>query len=126
LVFEAWSKPEHLTRWWAPDHFTTRVREMEFRAGGPFLFDFRGPDGKNYPFDGSYVEVVAPERIVFQGNIHDVPGQNVFTTVTFSEHAGKTHLTVHQLYSFESDATRGAPIGWSQTLDHLAEYVAKV
>jgi hypothetical protein len=43
--------------------------------------------------------------------------------VTFAEHEGKAKLTVHQAYAFESDATRGAPIDWSQTLDHHAEYV---
>jgi uncharacterized protein YndB with AHSA1/START domain len=86
----------------------------------------RGPNGENYPFDGTYVEIVEPERIVFQGNIHDVPGQDVLTTVTFAEHQGKTKLTVHQVYAMESYATRGAPEGWSQTLDHLAEFVAQL
>jgi hypothetical protein len=54
-----------------------------------------------------------------------VPGQIVFTRVTFAEHEGQTKLTVHQTYTFESDATRGASIGWNQTLDHLAEFVAR-
>src|SRR5579863_5315163 len=123
LVFNAWSKPEHLTRWFRPKGFTVPTCEMDFRAGGIFRFVLRGPDGKDYPFDGEYVEIIEPERIVFRGNIHDVPGQDVMTTVTFVEHEGKTKLTVHQTYTFESDATRGAPIGWSQTLDHLAEFL---
>lgn len=125
LVFRAWSKPEHFKRWWAPTGFTVPVCEMDFRSGGVLRFVFRGPDGKDYPFDGSYVEIVEPERIVFEGDIHDVPGQNVFTIVTFTAQGSKTRLTVLQTYSFESDATRGAAIGWSQTLDHLAEFVAK-
>jgi uncharacterized protein YndB with AHSA1/START domain len=98
---------------------------MDVRPGGVFRFDMRGPDGKDYPFDGAYVEIVEPARIVFRGNIHDVPGQDVLTTVTLAEHEGKMKLTVHQVYAMESDATRGAPVGWSQTLDRLAEYVAK-
>jgi uncharacterized protein YndB with AHSA1/START domain len=126
LVFKAWTKPEYLTRWWGPNGFTVPVCELEFRAGGVLRFVFRGPDGKDYPFDGAYVEIVEPERIVFRGNIHDVPGQDVVTTVTFAEHEGKTKLTVNQIYSFESDATRGASVGWSQTLDHLAKYVAEI
>ena len=52
-----------------------------------------------------------------------MPDQDVVTTVTFVEHEGKTKLNVHQTYTFESDATRGAPIGWSQTLDHLEEFL---
>jgi uncharacterized protein YndB with AHSA1/START domain len=126
LVFRAWSKPEHLTRWFGPNGCTVPVCEMDFRTGGLFRIVMRGPNGENYPFDGTYVEIVEPERIVFQGNIHDVPGQDVLTTVTFAEHQGKTKLTVHQVYAMESYATRGAPEGWSQTLDHLAEFVAQL
>ena len=125
LVFKAWTKPEHLTRWFMPKGCTLPKCEMDFRSGGVFRFVICGEDGKDYPFTGEFVEIVEPSRIVFKGNIHDVPGQNVFTTVTFAEFEGKTKLTVHQTYTFESDATRGAPIGWSQTLDHLAEFVAK-
>lgn len=124
LVFRAWSSAEHISRWFGPNEFTMPSCELDFRAGGVFRFVFRGPDGKDYPFDGSFVEVVPPARIVFQGNIHDVPGQDVMTTVTFEERDGKTEVTVHQTYAMESDATRGAAIGWSQTLDHLAEFVA--
>ncbi len=124
LVFKAWTKPEYLTRWFKPKGCTLPKCEMDFRAGGAFRFVIRGEDGKDYPFNGEYVEIVEPSRIVFKGNIHDVPGQDVLTTVTFAEQEGKTKLTVHQTYAIESDATRGAPTGWSQTLDHLAEFVA--
>jgi uncharacterized protein YndB with AHSA1/START domain len=125
IVFKAWTKPEHLTRWFMPKGCSLPICEMDFRAGGVFRFVIRGEDGKDYPFNGEYVEIVEPSRIVFKGNIHDVPGQDVLTTVTFAEQEGKTKLVVHQTYSFKSDATRGAPEGWSQTLDHLAAYVAK-
>lgn len=125
LVFKAWTKPEYLRRWWGPEGFTVPVCEMDFRAGGVFRFIFRGPDGNDFPFHGSFVEIVTPEKIVFQGNIHDVPGQDVFTIVTFAEDGGKTKLTVRQTYAFESDATRGASVGWSQTLDHLDQFVAQ-
>jgi uncharacterized protein YndB with AHSA1/START domain len=81
LVFEAWTKPEHLALWWGPKGFTLPVCEMEFRAGGRFRLVMRGPDGKDYPFQGAYLEIVEPERIVFQGTIHDDPGHKVWTTV---------------------------------------------
>jgi uncharacterized protein YndB with AHSA1/START domain len=126
LVFEAWSKPEHKAEWWGPRGFTLPICEMEFRPGGNFRFVMRGPDGKDYPFEGTYLEIVEPERIVFQGIIHDEPGHQVWTTVTFADHEGKTKLTVRQTYSFESEATRGAPEGWRQTLDRFGEYLARV
>jgi uncharacterized protein YndB with AHSA1/START domain len=125
LVFEAWTKPEHLTLWWGPKGFTLPICEMEFRAGGRFRLVMRGPDGKDYPFQGAYLEIVEPERIVFQGTIHDDPGHKVWTTVTFVEDEGKTKVTVYQTYSFVSDATHGAPEGWRQTLDRLKEYLER-
>ena len=125
LVFEAWTKPEYLARWFGPKDFTMPICEMDFRPGGAFRFVLRGPDGKDYPFDGMYLEIAEPERIVFKGTIHDEPGHEVWTTVTFFEEQSKTKLVVHQTYSFESDATRGAPEGWKQTLDRLTEYLAK-
>lgn len=123
IVFEAWTKPEHLARWWGPKGFTLPVCEMDFRAGGKFHFVMRGPDGKDYPFQGAYLEIVEPERIVFQGTIHDDPGHKVWTTVTLAEQEDKTKLTLNQTYSFVSDATRGAPEGWRQTLDRLKEHL---
>ena len=50
-------------------------------------------------------------------------GLEVRTTVLFSERDGKTTLDVHQVYSHEDDAVKGAPQGWKLTLDQLAEHV---
>jgi uncharacterized protein YndB with AHSA1/START domain len=123
LVFEAWSKPEHLAQWLPPRGFTMPKCNMTFRPGGTFDHAFRGPDGADYPFDGAYREIVEPARIVWAGTIHG--GVEVVTTATFEEHDGKTTLTVHQVFSHETDATRGAPIGWGQSLDKLGELLAR-
>jgi len=125
LVFQSWTNPKHMVQWWGPRGFTLATCETEVRVGGRFRLVMRGPDGKDYPFQGAYLEIVEPERIVFQGTIHDEPGHQVWTTVTFAEEHGKTKVTVRQTYSFESDATRGAPEGWRQTLDRLGEYLAR-
>ena len=47
----------------------------------------------------------------------------ILTTVTFAEKEGQTTLAVHQVYSQESDATRGANAGWTLTLAQLAAYL---
>jgi uncharacterized protein YndB with AHSA1/START domain len=127
LVFKVWIDPKHLAKWWGPHGFTTKVLEMDVRPGGAWRYAMRGPDGNDYPFDGVYLEVVEPERLVFDGTIHGSPEQRVWTEVTFADHAGKTEVTVRQLYSFESEVvTRGAPIGWNQQLDRLTEYLANL
>jgi uncharacterized protein YndB with AHSA1/START domain len=126
LVFEVWTDPKHLAQWWGPHGFTTTIREMDVRPGGVWRYAMRGPDGNEYPFDGVYLEVVEPELLVFDGSIQGSPEQRVWTEVTFAEREGKTEVTVRQLYSFESDATRGAPIGWNQQLNRLEEFLAKL
>jgi uncharacterized protein YndB with AHSA1/START domain len=121
LVFEAWSKAEHLSRWFAPSPLTVPRCDLDFRPGGVFRLVMRAPDGTEYPFEGSFREVVAPEKIVFEGLIH---GDNhSVTTVTFEEANGKTTIRAHQTYTFASDATRGAKQGWTATLDQLAAHV---
>jgi len=121
LVWEVWSKPQHMKQWFGPDGFTVPSCEIDFRPGGVFKFVFRGPDGNQFPSDGEYVDIEPPSRLVWKAVIHG--GLEVWTEVKFEEQAGKTKLTVHQKFSFESPATRGAPMGWTQTLDHLAAYL---
>jgi uncharacterized protein YndB with AHSA1/START domain len=126
LVFKVWTDPKHVALWWGPHGFTTTIHEMDVRPGGAWCYSMRGPDGKDYPFNGEYVEVVEPERLVFDGTIHGDPNQGVWTEVTFTEHECKTKVTVHQVYSFDSPAVHGAPIGWNQQMDRLTSYLAKL
>jgi uncharacterized protein YndB with AHSA1/START domain len=126
LVFEAWTKAEHLSKWLPPHHFTMARCESDARAGGKLTHAFRGPDGNEYPFEGVYREVDAPSRVVWSGIIHgDV---EVVTTATFEEVDGgkRTKVTVVQTYSRESPAVRGAPIGWGQSLEKLGELLASL
>jgi uncharacterized protein YndB with AHSA1/START domain len=122
LVFEAWTKPEHVKRWFCPNGFTVSACEMDFRVGGAYRLCMSG-FGNEHWVHGVYREIVVPERIVFTG-ILESDGNETLTTATFADEAGKTRLTVHQTYSLETDSTRGARQGWTQTLEHLAEYVA--
>lgn len=118
LVWEAWSKAEHVQRWFTPAPLTTPRCEVDLRTGGVFRVVMRMPDGVEHPMDARFTEVVPEERIVFEARIGD--DLDVKTTVSFAEHDGKTTLDVHQVYSHESPATRGAKMGWTQTLEQLA------
>jgi uncharacterized protein YndB with AHSA1/START domain len=122
LVFEAWSKAEHLKRWFAPNGFTVPACELDFRVGGAYRLYMRG-FGNEHWVHGVYREIVVPERIVWTG-IMEGDANELLTTITFIEHEGQTTLSVHQTFTKETDSTRGARAGWTQTLEHLAEYVA--
>jgi uncharacterized protein YndB with AHSA1/START domain len=122
LVFEAWSKPEHFKKWFAPRPLTISKCDMEFRSGGKLEFTMKMGETE-FPFVGKFEEVVTNEKIVFSGIIHD--DNRCYTVVTFEDAPGnKTKLSVRQTYAFASDATRGAIQGWTSTLDNLAEAVA--
>jgi uncharacterized protein YndB with AHSA1/START domain len=125
LVFETWSDPKHLARWWGPKGFTLPGCELEFRPGGAYRFVMRGPDGGDYPFHGVYREIVAPERIVFTAVIDNAPGNELVTTVIFAEEGSRTRLTVKQTVPAEPYA-RGQEQGWTESLECLADYLGSL
>jgi uncharacterized protein YndB with AHSA1/START domain len=126
LVFETWSKPEHLVHWWGPAGFTLPTHQMEFRPGGAIRFCMRSPEGHDHWMVGAYREIVQASRIVFVSSIDDDPSHQVTTTVMFTDEGGKTKVTVQQLFTFESDATRGAEKGWASSLDRLLKLLAQL
>jgi len=121
LVWDAWTRAEHVSKWLTPAPMTTPKCEVDFRAGGVFSVTMRMPNGVEHPFNARLTEIVPQERLVFVGMVHD--DNEATTTVTFEDLGAKTRLSVHQTYSFESDATRGAEMGWTQTLKQLEQLV---
>ena len=127
LVFEAWTKPEHLEHWQgAPRGFTVTTHEVDLRPGGAFRVCMRSPEGVDHWLRGIYREIVAPGRLVFTHAWLDTqgkPGKETLVTITLAERGGKTLLTLHQT-GFQSVESRdGHKEGWTSTFDRLAEYL---
>jgi uncharacterized protein YndB with AHSA1/START domain len=126
LAFQAWTKPEHLIRWWGPKDFTLPFCQQDFRPGGEYRYCMRAPDGTDHWVWGVYREIVEPQRIVFTWLRDDSDGNitnDSVVTVTFADHNGKTKLTLHQAI-FKTVEDRDAHNGgWTQCLDRLAQYV---
>src|SRR3954467_5860218 len=97
MVFDAFSKPELLKRWFGPRGWSLVVCEIDFKVGGGFRFVLRGPDGRDMGMRGMYREITAPERSVHMESFDDYPGESQVTAV-FAEEDGKTTLTVTVLY----------------------------
>lgn len=132
LVYDAWTKPEHLERWQgAPQGFTVPVHEVDMRQGGKYRICLRSPEGVDHWVHGVYREVVPPERLVFTHGWLDEDGKpgksnETLVTITFKERNGKTELHFHQT-GFESVESRdGHGEGWNSQFDQFAEYVAKL
>ena len=128
FVFEAWTDPEHLARWWGPQGFAIIASKAEVRPGGAWHRTMRSPEGNVIRKHGVYREIVAPERLVFTYVSDDAegnPGPETLVTVTFADVRGKTRLTLRQTL-FESVAARDAHhVGWTSCLERVAEYLAK-
>ena len=127
LVFEAFSKPELLRRWFGPRGWYLVVCEVDLKVGGGFRFVLRGPDGRDMGMRGVYREIVPPERSVHMESYDDYPGESQVTSV-FVEEGGKTTFTATVLYASQEvrDAVikSGMEHGAAESYDRLAELLA--
>ncbi len=132
LVFDAWTDPAHIARWWGPIGFTTTTHSMDVRPGGDWRFIMHGPDGRDYPSRIAYEEVVKPERIVYRHVGDDaVEPVRFHVTVTFAEENGKTRLTMRMIFPSAEALARvikeyKADEGLTQTISRLGEFVASM
>ncbi len=125
LVFKAWTDPEHMAQWWGPKGFTNTFQEFDMRPGGIWRFVMHGPDGVDYKNKSVFVEVVKPERIVFQ----HVSGPQFQVTATFAEQAGKTRLTFQMLFETAAERDKAkvyAVEANKQNFDRLEAQLAKM
>jgi uncharacterized protein YndB with AHSA1/START domain len=126
LVFEAFTKCEHLKRWMGPCTLTMVSCETDLRVGGRYRFVFRTPDGSEVGFSGEYREIARPERVVRTFVFEPMPDAEALETLTLEEHDGKTTittLTVHKTVEnrdghVQSGVDKGMAEGYAR-LDEL-------
>ena len=129
LVWEVWTKPEHITHWWGPVGFTTTTHEMNIKPGGVWRFMMHGPDGRDYPNKIVFIEVVKPELLVYKhSGEEDTEDIRFHVTVNFEKQGDKTKLTMRSLFESAEELERvvrefGAKEGMNQTVNRLEEYL---
>jgi uncharacterized protein YndB with AHSA1/START domain len=131
LVWKMFSDPVHLVRWWGPKGFTNPVCELDFRVGGRWYHVMRGPDGREFPADSTFVEIVPPERIVYRNRVVDDavfegnPPPSFKRTLTFTEADGVTTLTLFAEFETMDERDRakrrGFIEGTLESYDRLAQ-----
>jgi uncharacterized protein YndB with AHSA1/START domain len=133
LVFEAWTNPIHLARWWGPQGFSNPICEVDLRVDGKWRVVMRAPDGSEIPFTAVYREVVPPERLVFSSVAKDPAGNSVLegtTTVLFEDFNGQTKLTIRaRAKALVPEAVirlGGMYEGWSSSLDRLMAEITSI
>lgn len=135
LVFQAWTDPEHVMRWWGPEHYTSPSCKIDLRVGGAYLFCMRSPEGQDFWSTGVFREIVPVERIVYTDSFADADGNIVpasqyglgddfpaelLVTVTLDEHEGKTRMTVRHAAMPAGEMAEMTRMGWNQSFDKLA------
>lgn len=135
VVWQMWTAAEHLRHWWGPEGWTLPVCELDFRPGGTWFYCMQGPDGMRACGKATYLEIDAPERIVYEdafagedGNIlEEMPVGQI--TVRFAEAGGKTTVTSAVRYPTKADRDKviemGMEVGFDQTMNRLEAYLAQ-
>ena len=126
LVWEVWTKPEHLAQWWGPNGFTTTIRQMNVKEGEEWLLTMHSPDGQNFPNRSVFKEVILHNKIVFE---HFNP--NFTTTVLFKAKGEKTFMQWTMVFeSAEMLETivkaHKADEGLKQNVEKLATYLSQL
>jgi len=123
IVFQAWTTPELLMKWWTPKSFgiTFISCEADVRTGGTYRFVMGHPDfDQPMTFHGRYLEVEPPKKIVWT-NEEGEPGS--VTTVTFEEKDGKTHLLLSDVHpskaALDEELASGAISGYPEQFNQL-------
>jgi uncharacterized protein YndB with AHSA1/START domain len=130
LVFDAWTKPELLKRWWAPKSLGVSLFECEqdVRVGGKYRFAFGHNPKDPEVFTGHYTEVTPTTKLVCT-QVYErmaAAGEGI-VTATFEEKEGKTRLTLNQRFpskeALDGAVASGMERGMRETLDQLAALV---
>jgi uncharacterized protein YndB with AHSA1/START domain len=134
LVWRTFEDPYLLAQWWGPENFTSAITNLEFRAGGEWHVTMRAPDGTERPVRYHFVEIVAPERIVYRplrsteaiwrGN----PPPSYLATLTFEALGNETVFTMRAEFESAADLAFAIEGGWglgtNQALDKLERQLA--
>ena len=135
LVFKAWTDPEQLARWYAPNGCTIHFSSIDVVKGGRFHSCVRSPKFHDCWCVGVYKEIIVPEKIVFTMAVSDEKGnllnatdagmdpdwpEETTVTVSFEEIGSKTRLTLHQTVGEALAKRTGAHPSWIEMMDRLA------
>lgn len=119
-VYEAWTRPEIMTRWYAPTGFTTIVHQADGKVGGGYKIEMKGPDGNVHVVHGTYRELVPAKRLVFSWRWENSTLDTVVTVELAPEGKGtRLTLTHEQLPDAKSRDSHAK--GWIGCVDHLAQ-----
>lgn len=126
-VFDAWTNPEVLRRWWAPQpSWRTPVAEVDLRVGGAYRLSMEDPEGVTYTVCGEYLEVRRPQRLIYTWCWEDEqgrPGRSSTVAVDFVANGGSTTVVLEHSGLDSASARAAHRSGWDSCLESLRRAV---
>jgi uncharacterized protein YndB with AHSA1/START domain len=125
LVYQAWTTPELIKRWWSGDHGEVNSAEVDLRVGGTWRYVMTANEGFEVAFHGEFREIVPNELIVSTEVFEGMPDASAVDTITFTEKDGRTTLEI--LVQHENQEHRdghlnsGMEAGMQESLSHLEQ-----
>lgn len=128
LVWDAWTDPKKVGKWWGPRGFTLTTHSKDLRAGGHWNYTMHGPDGVDYPNRTTYFEVEKHSKLVYDHGANENQPALFRVTVLFSETKGKTKMEMTMALATPEAAEETRKFikkaGGDATWDRLAEYLS--
>jgi len=130
LVYQAWTTPELIKRWWSGDRGEVISAEVDLRVGGAWRYVMVASGGFEVAFHGEFREIVANERIVSTEVYEGMPDAEAIDTLTLTESDGRTTLML--LVQHDTQQSRDAHInsgmeaGMQEAMDHLSSIVQRL
>jgi uncharacterized protein YndB with AHSA1/START domain len=129
LVFDAWTTPEIIKRWWAGDRGKVTRAEVDLRVGGTWRWVMTATGGFEVAFHGDYLEIDRPHRLVRTEVFELVPDAEALSTTTFDEVDGVTTMKVLVRHSNQQNRdahlASGMEAGLQVAFDHLEQLVRR-
>jgi uncharacterized protein YndB with AHSA1/START domain len=127
LVWEAWSRPQHIINWWGPNRFTNSFQKMEFRPGGEWNFTMHGADGTDFKNKSVFREIVPLRKIVYE----HLTGPKFIGTAEFTNMGQQTRIDWQLLFRNVEEYVQTVKVfkadeGLKQNILKLADYLAKM
>ncbi len=123
-LFAAWTRPEHLTRWWGPGPVTCPEAEVDLRVGGRYRLANRMPDGRVDWITGTFEAVDPPHRLVYSWGLGEGTTSPERVTVRFEARGDQTEVIIRHERIATPESRKMHLQGWEGCLDGLAAYLA--
>ncbi|MEM9052012.1 MAG: SRPBCC domain-containing protein [Bacteroidota bacterium] len=128
-VWEAWTNPEHIVKWWAPGGMKITVVKHDFYVGGEWKYTMPMPDGKEFVSGGVYKEIVEPTRIITSAEFKPMT-EGVELQALFEAVGDQTKFTFHIIHPtpeyLKQQEEMGIYNGWGSVFERFGAMVIEL